>query len=88
MANHKSAIKKARSSLRRAAINSKTMTEVRTLERKLRKVIGTKSKDDSQKALVEFTSKLTKAAQKGRLKKETASRKVSRLSRLVSTLLV
>lgn len=86
MANHKSAIKKARMSLRRNAINSKTMTEVRTLEKKLRKAIAGKNKDDSAKALVEFNSKLSKAAQKGRLKKETASRKVSRLSRLVATL--
>jgi small subunit ribosomal protein S20 len=86
LANHKSAIKKARMSLRRNAINSKTMTEVRTLEKKLRKAIAGKNKDDSAKALVEFNSKLSKAAQKGRLKKETASRKVSRLSRLVATL--
>lgn len=86
MANHKSAIKKARMSLRRNVINSKTMTEVRTIEKKLRKAIGTKSKEDSQKALIEFNSKLSKAAQKGRLKKETASRKVARLSKIVSSL--
>ncbi len=48
MANHKSAIKKARMSLRRNAINNKTITEVRTLEKKLRKSIAGKSKDDSQ----------------------------------------
>jgi small subunit ribosomal protein S20 len=86
MANHKSAIKKARMSLRRNAINNKTLTEVRTLEKKLRKAIAAKSKDESTKALIEFNSKLSKAAKTGRMKKETASRKVSRLSKLVSTL--
>lgn len=86
MANHKSAIKKARMSIRRNVINSKTMTEVRTIEKKLRKAIGAKSKDESTKALMEFNSKLSKAAKKGRMKKKTASRKVSRLSKLVATL--
>jgi small subunit ribosomal protein S20 len=86
LANHKSAIKKARMSLRRAAINSKTLTEVRSLERKLRKAIGAKSKKDSEVALMEYKSKVTKAAQKGRIKFETASRKVGRLSKAVSAL--
>jgi small subunit ribosomal protein S20 len=86
LANHKSAIKKARTSLRRNAINSKTLGEVRTLERKLRKALASKNKDDSTKALVEFTSKISKAAQKGRMKAQTASRKVSRLSSQVSAL--
>ena len=86
MANHKSAIKKARMSIRRNVINSKTLTEVRTLEKKLRKSIGANSKDEALKDLVLFNSKLSKAAKKGRMKKETASRKVSRLSKLVATL--
>ncbi|MGZ3723201.1 MAG: 30S ribosomal protein S20 [Bdellovibrionales bacterium] len=86
MANHKSAIKKARMSLRRQAINSKTLTEVRSIEKKLRKAIVAKSKDDSKAALTLFISKVSKAAKNGRLKKETASRKVSRLSKAVSAL--
>lgn len=86
MANHKSAIKKARMSLRRNAINSRTLTEVRTLEKKLRKAIGSKNKEDSSKTLIEFNSKVSKAAQKGRIKFKTASRKVSRLSKLVSAM--
>ena len=86
MANHKSAIKKARMSLRRNVINNKTLTEVRTLEKKLRKSIAAKSKDEAVKDLVAFNSKLSKAAKKGRMKKETASRKVGRLAKLVATL--
>ena len=73
-------------SLRRQAINSKTLTEVRSLEKKLRKAIAAKSKDDSKAAFIQFASKVGKAAKTGRMKKETASRKVSRLSKLVSTL--
>ena len=86
MANHKSAIKKARTSLRRNAINTKTLGAVRTVERKLRKALATKNKADSEKTLIEFCSTIDKAAQKGRMKAATASRKVSRLSRQVSAL--
>jgi small subunit ribosomal protein S20 len=86
LANHKSAIKKARASLRKQTINSKTLTEVRTVEKKLRKAIASKSKDESSKALVEFSSRIGKAAQKGRLSPKTASRKISRLSKQVSAL--
>lgn len=86
MANHKSAIKKARMSLRRQAINSKTMAEVRTLEKSLRKAIASKNKKDSETALTAYSSKVTKAAQKGRIKFATASRKVSRLSKAVSAI--
>lgn len=86
MANHKSAIKKARMSLRRQAINHKTMSEVRTLEKSVRKAIASKDKKASETALVAYSSKIGKAAQKGRLKFETASRKVSRLSKAVSAL--
>ena len=84
MANHKSAIKKARSSLRRNTINSRTLGEVRTVERKLVKAIASKNKDESTKALVEFASKIGKAAQKGRLPFERASRKMSRMSKAVA----
>jgi small subunit ribosomal protein S20 len=86
LANHKSAIKRARTSLRRNAINSKTLGEVGTLERKVRKALAAKSKPESEKALIEFASKVDKAAQKGRIKPATAARKVSRLSRQISAL--
>ena len=86
MANHKSAIKKARMSLRRNAINAKTLGSVRTFEKKLRKALAAKNKTDSEKSLIEFVSSISKAAQKGRMKRETASRKISRLSTQVSAL--
>ena len=73
-------------SLRRNVINNKTLTEVRTVEKKLRKSIGAKSNDDAKLALSELNSKLSRAAKKGRMKKKTASRKVSRLAKLVATL--
>ncbi len=86
MANHKSAIKKARMSLRRRAINARTMGEVRTIEKKLKKAIGAKNKEESAKILVEYMSKFGKAAQKGRIPFRTVSRKISRMSKAVASL--
>ena len=86
MANHKSAAKRARQSVRRNAVNSKTMGEVRTFEKKLRSAIGKKDKTESQKLLITFKSKIGKAAQKGRVHLKTAARKISRLSRQVSSI--
>ncbi len=86
MANHKSAEKRARISLRRRAINAKTLSKVRSLEKKVRKAVTAKDKDESSKALVEYSSAIAKAAQKGRVPSRTASRKISRLSKAVSTL--
>ena len=86
MANHKSAEKRARQSVRKNAINQKTLGKVRTLEKKLRKALVAKNKDESTQVLLQFSSAIGKAAQKGRVPDRTASRKISRLSKAVSAL--
>lgn len=86
MANHKSAEKRARVSLRRNAINARTLSAVRSVEKKLRKAIAGKDKDAAGKILIDFVSTISKAAQKGRMPDRTASRKVGRLSKAVSAL--
>lgn len=86
MANHKSAEKRARQSLRRNAINARTVATLRTFERKLRTAISKKDKKSSETLLVSFMSVVDKAAQKGRVRTQTAARKVSRLSKAVNAL--
>lgn len=86
LANHKSAEKRARQSLKRQAVNRKTIATVRTAEIKLRKALTGKDVKGAQAALVEFSSRVSKAAQKGRMPFERASRKVSRLSKQVQAL--
>lgn len=86
MANHKSAEKRARQSLRRQAINRKTMATVRTAETKLRKAMAAKDAKAAQTLLIEFTSTVSVAAQKGRIPTPRASRKISRLSQQVHAL--
>lgn len=73
-------------SLRRNAINSKTLGEVRKVERTLKKSITAKDKDGAAKNLVAYMSKMAKAAQKGRIHFSTASRKIGRLSKAVASL--
>jgi small subunit ribosomal protein S20 len=86
LANHKSAEKRARQSLRKNAINARTTAEIRTWERKVRTALSAKDKKASSELLIAFTSKVAKAAQKGRIRTQTASRKISRLSQQVGAL--
>lgn len=79
MANHKSAEKRARQSLKRKARNTQFENAVKTFEKNLEKGIAAKSKD-TQALLKAYTAKAMSAVSKGVLKKETVSRKISRLS--------
>lgn len=79
MANHKSAAKRARQAPKRAARNTNVKSAVKTYEKKLMKAIEAKSAD-AKELLKQYTSKMMQAVTKGAIKKETASRKIGRLS--------
>lgn len=79
MANHKSAEKRARQSVKRKARNSQTKASVKTFEKNLTKGIEAKSKDLPQ-LLQAYMKKAMSAASKGAVRKETIARKISRLS--------
>ncbi len=80
MANHKSAAKRARQSVKRNQRNTTALSSVRTFERKLRTAIASGDKKGAQEALRAYMSKVSKAATKGVLHAKTAARKLSRLS--------
>ncbi len=86
MANHKSAAKRARQTIKKNATNSRTKAGVRTIEKKVRVAVSAGDKETALKSLVTFSSRMDKAAKKGVFHKNTASRKVSRLSSLINTL--
>ncbi len=86
MANHKSAAKRARQTIKKNATNSKTKAGVRTIEKKVRLAVSSGDKDLALKSLVTFSSKMDKASKSGVFHKNTAARKVSRLSILINTL--
>jgi small subunit ribosomal protein S20 len=85
LANHKSAAKRARQADVKKLRNLGTKNGVRTFEKKVRAAIASK---DTKAAdlLKEFSSKVSKAAQKGVIHAKAASRKISRLSAQVSAL--
>lgn len=80
MATHKSAEKRARQSIRKTAVNTATLSKVRTFERKVRSAVASKDKAAANGALKEFSSVVMKAATKGVVHKSTASRKIGRLA--------
>jgi small subunit ribosomal protein S20 len=86
LANHKSAAKRARQSERIASVNSKRKSTVRTAEKTLLKAIAEKKQDEAMKLLLNYSSRMNKAAQKGAFHSRTAARKISRLSKQVYAL--
>lgn len=87
LANHKSAAKRARQAKRRNSVNSSRKNSVRTSEKALLKALTEKKLQDIPALLKGYMSQMSKAAQRGVFKKETASRKISRLSTKATALL-
>ncbi|MBR4767884.1 MAG: 30S ribosomal protein S20 [Lachnospiraceae bacterium] len=86
MANIKSAKKRVLVSNERAARNKAVKSEVKTYVKKVYAAIESGDKAEAEKAFRDAEVKLTKAATKGVLHKNTASRKVSRLAKAVDAM--
>ncbi len=82
-----SAIKKARQAEKHRLQNKAVKTAIKTVAKKVETAVAEKKKDDAQKALLEAGEVISKAASKGVIHRNTASRKISRLSRLANTVL-
>lgn len=82
MANVQSAVKRNRQRLRRRARNMAQLSRVRSSVKKVQEALTKKGgkPDEALKAAIRV---IDKAAQKGVLKAETASRKISRLTKQV-----
>jgi small subunit ribosomal protein S20 len=83
----KSGIKRQRQNLKRRARNTAVKSDLKTQLKKFESVLESKDVNAAQQVLRETEAKLHKAASKGVMKKKTVSRKVSRLSKRVSSLL-
>jgi small subunit ribosomal protein S20 len=81
--NHPSAQKRHRQNLKRQARNRAVKTRVRTTAKQALDAIQGTNKQDAEQALRSAVKVLYKAASKGTIKRNTASRKVARLSRLL-----
>jgi small subunit ribosomal protein S20 len=86
MANTKSAQKAARQTARRTEVNKSRRSEMRTFVRKVEEAIAAKDPKAAAEALNEAAPRLARAAQKGIIHRNSASRKISRLNKRVKAL--
>jgi small subunit ribosomal protein S20 len=86
MANTLSAKKAARKIARRTVVNGARRSRVRTYLRKVEEALSSGSQEDARAALRAAEPEIMRAAQKGVLPKNAASRKVSRLAARVKGL--
>ena len=83
---HKSAVKRHRQSLKRAARNRAIRSHLRNAVRTLRETIGRGEQATAQTLLPQVARTIDRAVTKGVLHRNTASRHISRLSRQVASL--
>jgi small subunit ribosomal protein S20 len=86
MANHLSALKRARQTERRTTRNRANTSSLRTQLRDLRESIAKGDKAAAEQTYRQTVSALDKAIQKGSLHENTASRYKSRLSKRVAAM--
>ncbi len=86
MANHKSAVKRARQNEKRRMRNKSTKTRIKNIVKGLRFTVSEKSNEAALAELNIAKSIIDNAEKKGVIHRKTASRKISRLSRLVNTI--
>jgi len=86
LANHKSALKRARQNTVRRLRNKSVRTRVKSVVKDVREAVADNLQDKVAQELNLAQSVLDKAAKKGTIHKKTASRKISRLTKLVNSI--
>ena len=82
----KSAKKALRQSKKRKKLNLARMNKMKQLIKKIRKLCLENKKEEAKKLLPEVYQAIDKAAKRGMIKKNTAARKKSKVTRLASNL--
>ena len=80
MANHKSAKKRHRQTLKRNKVNRSLRSKINNNINRFNSIILSKNMDQIMESFSSINSSLAKAAKKGLIKKEFMSRKLSSLS--------
>ena len=83
MAHHKSSKKRIRSSERKREINKAIISKIKT---STKKVLTSNNKAEAEKSYKEAISVIDRSADKGKIKKNTAARKKSQLTRHLNSL--
>ncbi len=84
----KSVLKRIRQDAKRRLRNQAWRTKIKTCIKKVEETITQNNKDSIQAVLNEAIKVISKAASKGIIHKNTASRKISRLTKKVNTALI
>lgn len=86
MANHASAKKRIRQTSRCKAVNGSRLSRVRTFIKKVEQAIDQGDAKSAKEALAYAQPIIMRGAQKGVMHRNTAARKISRLSARIKTL--
>tara|TARA_B100000029_G_C16962862_1_gene736957 strand:- start:42 stop:302 length:261 start_codon:yes stop_codon:yes gene_type:complete len=83
MANHKSARKRSRQTVKKNSINVQYLSKIRTALNNFETKIKSKNQEDIKNSFAEVNSSLSKAQKRGIIKKQNLSRKLSSLSKQI-----
>ena len=86
MANTKSAIKRIRRIAKQTAVNKARKSRYKNALKKMNALIEKKKKKDALNFLPKLNSELMKIAKTGIIKKQNASRNISRVTKKISSL--
>ena len=86
MANTKSAIKKIRRISRQTVVNKSRKSKFKNAIKKMNLFLDSKKKKEALAFLPKLNSELMKIAKTGIVKKQNASRNISRITKKISTL--
>ena len=86
MANTKSAIKRIRRISKQTAVNKARKSRYKNVLKKMNLLIETKKKSEALKFLPKLNSELMKISQTGIIKRQNASRNVSRITKKITAL--
>ena len=86
MANTKSAIKRIRRISKQSVVNKARKSKYKAALKKMNSLIEKKKKSDALKFLPKLNSELMKIAKTGIIKRQNASRNVSRITKRISSI--
>tara|TARA_B100001029_G_scaffold177807_1_gene183149 strand:+ start:1598 stop:1858 length:261 start_codon:yes stop_codon:yes gene_type:complete len=86
MANTKSAIKRIRKITRQTVVNKSRRSRFKNAIKKMNLIIAKKNKKEALDFLPKLSSELMKVAKTGIIKKQNASRNISRITKRINSL--
>jgi len=86
MANTKSAIKRIRRIARQTVVNKSRKSKFKNAIKKMNLILEGKNKKEASEFLPKLNSELMKIAKTGIIKKENASRNISRITKKINSL--